>query len=391
MCEILCITHKYPPAIGGMERQSYELTNGLKQYYKTHVIAYDDNSNKTLWFAKLRRRVKKFLKGHPNIKLIHLNDGGMGVACLWLQKLPHVPVIVTYHGLDITFPLGVYQQKIVPKLVEFAGAICVSSFTRNECIKRNFSEHTTFTVPNGVDTSLKDIPFNREETINRLKNVYGVNVEGKHIVMSSGRPALRKGFSWFIRNVMPKLNSDVIFLMTGPMEDDRPFISNCISLLPEKSKHKVELFLGTASDTKNIQELLKTTPNIYHLGGVPYNDLMQVFSLADLFVMPNIHVEGDEEGFGLVALEASIRGTYVLASNMEGITEAVIDGKNGSLMPPEDAEAWANKIEELLNNKPRLETMAREGQAFTDENFCWDKMVLGYKAVFDKTIHSPKE
>ncbi|HHU26333.1 MAG TPA: glycosyltransferase family 4 protein, partial [Bacteroidales bacterium] len=118
---------------------------------------------------------------------------------------------------------------------------------------------------------------------------------------------------------------------------------------------------------------------------------MQVFSLADLFVMPNIHVEGDEEGFGLVALEASIRGTYVLASNMEGITEAVIDGKNGSLMPSEDAEAWANKIEKLLSDKPKLEAMAKEGQKFTDENFCWNKMVLGYKAVFDKTIHSPKE
>jgi len=105
----------------------------------------------------------------------------------------------------------------------------------------------------------------------------------------------------------------------------------------------LQLLLGIASDARDVTELLKVTDNAHHLGSVPYNDLLQIFSLADLFVMPNIRVEGDEEGFGLVALESSMRGTYVLASGIEGITDAIIDGQNGSLLPSGDSQAWAEK------------------------------------------------
>jgi len=52
--EILCITHKYPPFIGGMEKQSYELIKGLSAYYTTRLIAYQGNENKILWFIKLQ-------------------------------------------------------------------------------------------------------------------------------------------------------------------------------------------------------------------------------------------------------------------------------------------------------------------------------------------------
>ncbi len=72
--------------------------------------------------------------------------------------------------------------------------------------------------------------------------------------------------------------------------------------------HHLQLLLGIASDAGEVNELLKTTRNAHHLGSIPYNDLLQLFSLADLFVMPNIQVDGDEEGFGLVALEAKHKG-----------------------------------------------------------------------------------
>ncbi len=97
--------------------------------------------------------------------------------------------------------------------------------------------------------------------------------------------------------------------------------------------------------------------------------------------MPNIQVDGDEEGFGLVALEASIRGTYVLAAGIEGITDAVIDGENGSLLPTGDAQAWAKKIKELLSDKPRLAVLSEKGKHFTRANYSWNNMVNGYKEV----------
>lgn len=384
MNEILCVTHKYPPSVGGMEKQSYELINGLHKYYNTHVIAYRNQGNKTGWFLQLRAKIKATLKAHPDIKLIHLNDGTMGAACLWLQKTTGIPVVVTYHGLDITFPLALYQRRIVPRLSKYAGAICVSEFTRSECLKRGFHEESTFTVRNGVDSAMGDVPFDAG-IVEKLKSRYGIDVTGKHIILATGRPVKRKGFSWFLKNVMPLLGEDILFLMTGPMKDKPSFMEKGIEAMP--GGHNLQLLLGIASDTRDVTELLKVTKNAHHLGKVPYDDLLQILSLADLFVMPNIRVEGDEEGFGLVALEASMRGTYVLASGIEGITDAVIDGQNGSLLPSGNAAAWAEKISTLLSDKAKLKMLSEQGKSFTRAHYSWELMVEGYKEVFDRLMY----
>lgn len=385
MTEILCITHKYPPVIGGMEKQSFELIKGLSRYYKTHVVAYQNSGNKAVWMANLKTKVQTVLKENPNIKLIHLNDGSMGAACLWLQKTVKIPVIVTFHGLDITFPLDVFQHRIVPRLAKYSGAICVSEFTRQQCLIRGFRENSLFTVKNGVDTSLDEIPTepNFKE---KLRTTYGIDVAGKHILHLTGRPVKRKGFSWFLKNVMPLLNDDIILLMTGPIKNVRSFFEKSLSHLPSFIAHNIQLLMGMATDTENVIEFLKKEKNAYHLGSVPYADLLQIFSIADLFLMPNIEIDGDEEGFGLVALEASIRGTYVLASGIEGITDAVIDGKNGTLLPSRNAQAWADKIHELLGDKERLQKLSAEGQLFTKQNYSWDIMVDGYREIFEQFI-----
>lgn len=383
MSEVLCITHKYPPSIGGMEKQSYELINGLKRYYKTHVVAYHNNGNKMVWFAQLRGKIQALLKENPGIRLIHLNDGSMGAACLWVQKQVDIPVVVTYHGLDVTFPLEFYQRRLVPRLSKYNGAICVSKYTREQCIRRGFNESTTFTVRNGVDTTMGDVPFDPAIT-DKLKKQYGIDLTGKKVILATGRPVKRKGFSWFMKNVLPLLGEDMVFLMTGPMKSEPSFLEKGVEWIP--GGHNLQLLFGIANDTQQVTELLQVTKNAYHLGSVPYNDLLQILSLADLFVMPNITVEGDEEGFGLVALEASMRGTYVLASGIEGITDAVIEGKNGSLLPSGYAKAWADKINELLSDREMLKQLSVQGREFTRRNYSWNVMVNEYHHLFDKII-----
>lgn len=390
MTEILCITHKYPPMIGGMEQQSFELIKGLSNHYKTHVIAYKNGKSKIMWFRHLKSDIQTTLKENPNIKLIHLNDGAMGIACLWLKKNTNIPVIVTYHGLDITFPLDIFQHKLIPKLSEFDGAICVSQSTQNECLQRGFNKDKTYTIKNGVDIRLGDIPFDRN-IIAKLQNNYNIDVTGKHILVTVGRPVKRKGFSWFLKNVIPHLDSNICLLMIGPMKTEFPFFEKASQALPHSLSQKVQLMLGLASDAREVGEQLKLQKNVFHLGSLPYTDLLQVLSLADLFIMPNIRVEGDIEGFGLVALEASMRGTFVLASGIEGITDAVIDGENGYLLPSEDAPAWIDKIHELLSDKKRLKVLSKRGEKFTRKNYSWELMVNNYKMVFDKYISMSKQ
>lgn len=385
MNKILCITHKYPPVIGGMEKQSYELIKGLSAHYETIVIAYKDEGNKALWFKNLKSEVQRTLKNHPDIKLIHLNDGLMGAFSIWLQNYIEIPVVVTYHGLDITFPSSLFQNKIIPKFSNYQGAICVSDATRDECIKRGFNPETTFTVLNGVDKDMAHVPFDAS-IITRLKEEYDVDTTNKRIIMTMGRPVKRKGFSWFLKNVMPLLEDEILFLMVGPLNDDPSLLEKGILNLPGSFGHNIQLMFGVTSDAPYVIEQVAEHSNVYHLGKVPYDDLLQILALAELFIMPNISVHGDAEGFGLVALEASMRGTPVVASGIEGITNAVIHGKNGYLLPSEDPQAWVDKIHELLDDREHLEKFSEQSRSFTMETYSWEKMVEGYVAVFDQMI-----
>ncbi|KUK76342.1 MAG: Glycosyl transferase group 1 [Proteiniphilum acetatigenes] len=383
--EILCITHKHPPSVGGMEKQSYELIQGLQRYYITHVIAYRNDSNKVLWFLKLPFKIMKTLKKNPGIKLIHLNDGSMGVACLWLLKRTTIPIIVTFHGLDLTLSLSLFQHKILPKLKQYAGAICVSEYTRSEALKRGFAHDTTYTVRNGVDLSLGKIPVNTG-MVQMVKEKYAVDLTHKRILFTMGRPVKRKGFSWFIKNVMPLLDKDIVLLMAGPLRNHPNKMQRITQRITDKISPTLQMILGLNSDAVQIVKELSNNENVHHLGRVPFADLVQLLSLADLFIMPNIEIEGDEEGFGLVALEANMRGTFVLASGIEGITESVIHGQNGFHLPSGNATAWADKIHELLSDKNKLSILSSQAKDFVGKNYSWDRMVEAYRDIFDRYI-----
>ncbi|MGK0389984.1 MAG: glycosyltransferase involved in cell wall biosynthesis [Maribacter sp.] len=269
----------------------------------------------------------------------------------------------------------------------------VSTATYEECIQRGFDEKKMYVVPNGVDHDLIDLKVDAKKIKTDFQEKHRIDLDKRHIIVSLGRPVVRKGFSWFLENVLPRLDEDVLFIMIGPNSANKrkPLWKK---ILPGKWVYQINLFLGLISDEEKIMELLQKSGiknKVVRTGAIPFNEVMGLLELADLFVMPNVKVEGDAEGFGLVALEASLRKTPVLASNMEGITEAIKNAKNGYLLPSEDATAWSEKIKTLLANKEGLTILGKQFSQFTLNTFGWDKMVEGYIDVFEKVIADRKD
>jgi hypothetical protein len=94
--------------------------------------------------------------------------------------------------------------------------------------------------------------------------------------------------------------------------------------------------------------------------------------------MPNIRVPGDAEGFGLVALEAVVCGTAVLAADLEGITEAIQHGKNGLLVDLRMRRRGLgdNKICGMLIYRKKL---VRDSLVYTKKGFhgiIWSPAIL---------------
>lgn len=386
--KILFISHKYPPTIGGMEKQCFELIRGVEKEHEVCKVVFDaTQENRVQFFFKLKKRVKKILREQSDIDIIHLNDGLMAYFGIWLQKYTSIPVVVTYHGLDIVFPNSIYQQKIIPKYHQFAGGICVSHATAEACIMRGFSSEKIHVVPNGVDSEIVDLEVNTNEILHEFREEYGIDLSEKKIIISLGRPVRRKGFSWFIESIVPHLNEDVLYIIVGPSKQNFR-VPLWRKILPKKWLDEIDLFLGASSDEQRIFELLqekKYKNCVLQTGALPYKKMMALLTLADIFVMPNIKVEGDAEGFGLVALEATLRKTPVLASGIEGITEAIKNEQNGYLLPSQNAEIWIEKIHKLLQNPELLAEKGEEFQQFTLENYSWGKMTKGYIEVFKKS------
>jgi glycosyltransferase involved in cell wall biosynthesis len=85
--------------------------------------------------------------------------------------------------------------------------------------------------------------------------------------------------------------------------------------------------------SENYLSSLPLRIRIKHLGRLPFEEIVTILKHADAFVMPNIKVDGDMEGFGLVCLEACLCGATVYASDIDGIPDAIHQGKNGFLLP----------------------------------------------------------
>lgn len=388
--EILLISHKYPPSTGGMEKQSFELITGLGKLTKVHAIVYTPEESRITFFLLLEKRIKRMLNAHPGISIVHFNDGLIATYSLLHRSYKHLVRSVTLHGLDVVFPSMIFQKMIIPKFNTFDQVFAVSEATANACSNRGISKDRIAVVNNGVDVSPK-VPTTRTEVERMLSLKYGVEVVGKKILIAIGRPVKRKGFSWFIRNVLPGLDVDVILLLVGPIQTTRSFSSRFIEFLPGSMRDRIELFLGAASDERELRQLLdypNQNPRVARMGKLPLEEMNEILSVADAFIMPNIEVPGDMEGFGLVCLEACMQGANVFAAASGGITDAIIPGKNGHLLPSGHAEVWSETLTLALSQKQHNTAHAEEIIDFTKNHFSWQKMCTAYLQHFIRLHNS---
>jgi phosphatidyl-myo-inositol dimannoside synthase len=124
--------------------------------------------------------------------------------------------------------------------------------------------------------------------------------------------------------------------------------------------------------------------DVWLVGGVTDARLLGLMGGCDVFVMPNIAVPGDVEGFGIVAIEAAASGLPVVAARLEGIPDAVSDGANGCLLPSEDAAAFASAIERLVGNAAERGERGERGRAYTRANNSWPSIIEKYRALFQE-------
>jgi N-acetyl-alpha-D-glucosaminyl L-malate synthase BshA len=110
-------------------------------------------------------------------------------------------------------------------------------------------------------------------------------------------------------------------------------------------------------------------------------DVVGLLSVSDLFLLPSL-----QESFGLSALEAMACGVPVVASNVGGLPEVVIDGVTGFLHPPTAIERMADSAILILSDPALHRRMAAAGVRVAIERFSADRVVPQYAALYERTL-----
>ena len=175
----------------------------------------------------------------------------------------------------------------------------------------------------------------------------------------------RKGVAWFVREVMPRLPSDVHYWSAGGGPATR----------------QIEREIAAAGLRSRVRLL----------GALADDALEMLYRSADLMIMPNIPVRGEVEGFGVVMLEAGMCGLPTLAADLDGIRDVVEEGKNGFLVPAGDAGRFARRITDCLNDPAMLRDARDRAAEYTRSRFAWPVVADRYVEALHKLAESARK
>jgi phosphatidylinositol alpha-1,6-mannosyltransferase len=279
------------------------------------VLIANRRSNRQLiwWFPKTFVGLISVLRRRRGAVVV------AGDALTWaviepIVRVFRVPTGVMVMGLDLTYSNRFYRAFVRPALRRAPRVLAISRASGDEALSLGVRADRLSVLRLGVP--IPD-PADRDVARKSVIDILGAD-EASFVMLTVGRLVRRKGVRWFVEQVMPGLPGSAHYVVAGHG--------------PERDA------------IRNAAEAAGLSARVHLLGKVDDHVLETLFSGADVFVQPNIHVPGDMEGFGLVVVEAALRGTPVFASALEGVADAVVDTETGFLVPPGDAKAWREAI-----------------------------------------------
>ncbi len=190
-----------------------------------------------------------------------------------------------------------------------------------------------------------DYFFPKDRSFSKIQ----LEFEGKYVILSVGRLVRRKGFDLVIQQ-LPKLIS----------------VINNIQYV----------ICGNGPDEKRLRQLVRENNvdgYVKFLHDVSYDMLPTLYSAADIFVMPNRldEIDQEQEGFGIVFLEANACGIPVIGGDSGGARDAITPGVNGFLVNPDKPEELFELIKGI--NQGKLILNSERIKEFVVTQFTWSK------------------
>jgi len=166
-----------------------------------------------------------------------------------------------------------------------------------------------------------------------------------------------------------------------PITLARAFIE-LVTKCPEKAVGLRLAMIGDGSLRQPVKDILKEA-NLSHMAWLPGNrdDVPDLLRAMDIFVLPSL-----AEGISNTILEAMASGLPVVATDVGGNAELVVEGETGFLVPQENPQAMANAIARYQDNFALIRTHGAMARARAQSRFSLDRMVGQYLDVYDDVL-----
>ena len=360
----LLVTNDFPPKIGGIQSLLWEWWRRLPP--ESFAVLTSPYVGSDAFDAQqpfhIERTREPVLLPHPWM-VAHINEMATRVGADLVVLDPAVPLglvgpslrlpyDVVLHGAEVTVPgrLPGTKQSLAHVLRGARHVVAAGNYPAREAERAAGQSLPITVVTPGVDTERFKPLSDEERAAARVR--FGVPVDAE-LIVSISRLVPRKGFDTAIRAAA----------ILGPR---RPDLVLAIS--------------GSGRDEKRLRKLVdELRAPVRFLGRVGNDDLPALYGCADVYTMLCRNRWGglEQEGFGIVFLEAASCAVPQVAGDSGGAEDAVIDGVTGVMVRhPDDsrrgAEEAARAFEKLLDDPALRNEMGHAGRQRAITEFSYD-------------------
>jgi phosphatidylinositol alpha-1,6-mannosyltransferase len=269
-----------------------------------------------------------------------------GLVAWAVARLTFRPVVIYAHGEELTTWGRGGKYKAMCFALRHADRIVANSeHTRDTLLGMGIDAARIAIIYPGVDVSV----FRPGLDVTGFREQLGIRADDK-LVFSVGRLSRRKGFDQMIRAValLRNENVPVHYVIAGIGEDDG--------------------YLDGLMAEHHLQGM------VHRIGAVSETDLPRWLNACDLFAMPNREINGDNEGFGMVFIEAAACGKPSLAGRAGGTGSAVLHNQTGLRVDGNEIEAVADGLRLLLQQPELTATLGQAALWRVEQEFAWERV-----------------
>ena len=356
----LLVTNDFPPKIGGIQSLLWEWWRRLPP--ESFAVLTTPHKGAEQFDAGqpfvIRRTKEPWLLPHPlMVRRINRMVKEVGADIVVLDPAipvgivgPYldVPYDVVLHGAEVTVPgrLPITRFLLSRTLRNARHIIAAGGYPAREAERAAKMSLPITVVPPGVDTE-RFHPLSLEQRKD-ARTKFGIQ-DNAEVVLCVSRLVPRKGF-------------DTVIRAAAQLAHTRPNLQVIIA--------------SSGRDEKRLKKLAtQLRAPVTFLGRVDHDDLPLLYGCSDVFAMMCRNRWGglEQEGFGIVFLEAAACGIPQIAGESGGAAEAVDHNNTGVVLSdPHNAAVLAQTIDSLLSDPVRMQSMKHASRVRAVEEFNYD-------------------